>query len=114
MPRLTKPLHPDAAGLSMFRVLANGEGRAYTSVTGSHSRIDQSLRMAQAFGYVAEDATEGDYAVLDVHNVGGDIIDDYTIPHAKAARWWYRHLGLRIEHPSEDVREWVEAREPVR
>lgn len=88
-------LHPDASALGAMRVLKNGDGRFYTVVNGSWRLIEQTLRMAQAFGFVT-DAAKGSYAVLDVYDDTDSIVQDFGIPTAQAWRWWKYKLGLRV------------------
>lgn len=88
----------EARALSAFRILTNGEGRAYSvaeAASGRHA-IELVLRRARAFGYVTE-PTDGCYAMLDVLDADGSIVQDYGIPHAQAFRWWKRQLHLRVE-----------------
>lgn len=94
---MTTALHPNASALSAFRILPDGNGRAYTIVEAPAGRaaIERTIRMARAVGYLTED-TDPSYAVLDVLNDNDDIVQDYTIPTAHAFKWWYRRLGLRV------------------
>lgn len=94
----TRRKPPDAAvGLTMFRVLPNGEARTYLNAWASWEDIEHSVRTARAVGYLNDDDADGVYAVLDVLDEDEDVLDDYVIPTARAARWWYRHLGLRVQ-----------------
>lgn len=88
--------HPDASGLSALRVLKNGRGRFYSAVSGSWRLIEQTLRQARSCGLVEDAGHPERYAVLDVLNDDGEIIQDYVIPNAAAWRWWKRKLGLRV------------------
>lgn len=90
-----KRLHPEAKALGAFRILKNGEGRAYTVAEGSWRLIEQTLRQARACGLVTDDARDS-YSVLDVYDEDG-IIQDFGIPNAQAFRWWKRKLDLRVE-----------------
>lgn len=88
-----------AHAVSAFRVLANGTGRQYSAVwfpKRPRGGIEQLLRQARAFGNVRPQGWDA-YALLDILDENGDIIQDYTIPNAKAFRWWYRKLDLRVE-----------------
>lgn len=91
-------LHSDASALSAFRILPSGEGRAYSVVEASRGwlGLERLLRMARAVGYIAPPCSAG-YAVLDVYDDDDSIIQDFTIPTARAFRWWKRKLGLRVE-----------------
>lgn len=92
-----------ATGFSGFRLLPNGRGRAYTIAEAPIKTLRHTLRIAEAVGY----ATRGDddleaYAVLDVME-GDDVVQDFVIPHARAFRWWYRVLGLRVASQDDDT-----------
>jgi hypothetical protein len=53
--------------------------------------------MTKAVDYLADSFEKSGpppYAVLDVLDSDGDIVQDFIIPHARAFRWWYRKLGL--------------------
>lgn len=84
-------LHPDASAFSAFRVLPNGEGRAYTVAEASWRKLEHTLRMARAVGYVTPPT-----AILDVLDDGDTIIQDFGIPTAVAFRWWKRKTGWRV------------------
>lgn len=93
-------LHPDALALSAFRILPNGRGRAYTVVSApsGHRAVERVVRMARAFGFIEPPASKPSYAMLDVWaDEDTGVVQDYSIPHARAWRWWYRKLGLRVE-----------------
>ncbi|MFI6512991.1 hypothetical protein ACIBCT_35780 [Streptosporangium sp. NPDC050855] len=90
-------LHPAAAALTAFREV-NGEGRTYTvsEAPGGRGSIVRSLNRARAVGYVKPPERDC-YAVLDVLNGDDEPVQEFAIPTARAFRWWYRHLRLRVE-----------------
>lgn len=98
------PLHPDADGFTLFRILPNGEGRAYTGVefTDGWKGANRFLRRLRAFGYVRNSSTAPDgYHVLDVLNANGDIVQDYAVPPHPSRAFAYikRKLQLRVVTP---------------
>ena len=102
--RFRPVLHANAAALSAFRILPDGQGRAYSISEASSGRvaIERSLRIASTLGYVAAAGQES-YAVLDVLDDQDDIVQDFAIPTARAFRWWKRQLNLRVvDEPNEE------------
>jgi hypothetical protein len=98
-PQHPAPVNVNAHALSGFRVLPNGDSRQYTATTfprSPYKGCEQIIRMATAFGYLAADG-ERYYAVLDVLDEDGDIVQDFRIRDATAFRWFYRKLHWRIE-----------------
>ncbi|WP_433357655.1 hypothetical protein ACQP25_44690 (plasmid) [Microtetraspora malaysiensis] len=102
-------LHPDAVAVTAFRGV-NGVGRAYTiSEAPSGARaIRASLHRARGIGFVKATTHDrsGDgpcdcYAVLDILDKNDEIVQDFCIPTARAFRWWYRHLHLRVASEDE-------------
>lgn len=94
----TKPA-PSAVALTAFRILPNGEGRQYSATTfpkGPWQGCERTIRTANTFGYLADDGSEG-YAVLDVLDENGDIVQDFTIIHARAFKWFKRKLNWCVE-----------------
>jgi len=94
------PLHPDATGYSAFRGLPDGSGRQYTGVVFDYGRQGAAywLRRFAKLGMVRDGSTDTTgYAVLDVLNGDGDIIQDYDIPTAQAWRYIKRMLQLRVD-----------------
>lgn len=101
------PLHPAAVGFSAIRGLPGGGMRQYSAVefTRGWAGAEQFLRQLRAVGYVRPSTTATDgYAVLDVIDVDGDIVQDYDIPTAKAFQYIKRKLRLTVEHPSDEAR----------
>lgn len=91
-------LHPSAHALTVFRILPNGEGRAYTATTfpeGPWQGCEHFLRMCRKVGWLG--AVDGSYAVLDVLNENGDIVQDVGIRDASAFQQIKRRLNLRVE-----------------
>lgn len=91
-------VHPDAHGLSAFRTLKNGKSRQYTAVAfkrGWHG-LERTLRMYRKLGWITE-SRRTSYAILDVLNRDGDIIQDFGIPDWSSWHQIKRRLGLRVE-----------------
>lgn len=94
-------IHPDAVRLSAFRAMPDGSGRQYTvsEAPGGRRAIEHITRTAWHVGYLEPshiEEVEKCYAVLDLLDDGDGIVQDMCIPTAKAFRWWYRKLGLRV------------------
>jgi hypothetical protein len=95
----TSEIHPSAHALTLFRVLNNGAGRAYTAVTFPQDPwqgCERTIRMGKAVGWV-KDPTDDAYGVLDVLNEDGDIVQDFSVPTARAFQCLKRRLDLRVE-----------------
>ncbi len=96
---------PGAVALTAFRELPDGRGRQYTaSWTPSNPwrGCERFVRICGAVGYLRDSGYEGAYAALDAIDEDGDILATWAIPHARAFRWIYQKLHLRVE--SEDDR----------
>lgn len=97
---LTVPaLHPAAVALTAVRLVGDDTLRGYTIAEpeGGWPQLERMVRMASVLGYLRPPGRpEDSYAVLDVLDENNDIVQDYMIPHARAWRWWYRKLGLRV------------------
>ncbi|MEU8186050.1 hypothetical protein [Micromonospora carbonacea] len=97
------PLHPDATGLTLFRTLPNGTGRAYSEVEFTRGRagVEHFLRQLRAFGYVRNSSSDpkSGYGVLDVLNADGDIVQDYEVTSARAHAYIKRKLRLTVVQP---------------
>jgi hypothetical protein len=104
MTRRVAPLHPNATGLTAMRPV-KGLARNYTEVefTRGWAGVDHFLRQLEACGLVQDSNTEPSYAVLDVLNDEGDIIQDYNIPTAAAFRYIKRKLKLRVASTDGDT-----------
>ncbi|MEU5946277.1 hypothetical protein ABZ793_12030 [Micromonospora sp. NPDC047465] len=99
------PLHPDAVGFTLFRVLPNGGSRAYTAVefTRGWAGADHFLRQLRACGYVRNSSTAPDgWHVLDVLDANGDIVQDYAIPPHPSRAFAYIKRKLKLTVASED------------
>ena len=86
---------PRAVALAAFRVLPNGEGREYTATTfpcDPWQGCERMIRMAREVGFVTASKAVDGYAVLDVLDKDGDVIQDYAIPTARAFQWFKRKL----------------------
>jgi hypothetical protein len=86
--------------LTALRELPDGSGRQYTATTFPRSPwqgCERFVRMCAAVGYVRDCTPEHAYAVLDAINDDGDILETWDITSAKAFRFIYRKLNLRIE-----------------
>jgi hypothetical protein len=97
-------VHPEAHALSAFRVLKNGEPRQYTATTFPRDPwrgCEHMIRMAKAIGCLDEESGDG-YAVLDVLNENGDIVQDYSIPDARAWEWIKRKLNFAVERSDDE------------
>lgn len=95
------PLHPDATGFTVFRLMPDGTGRTYTAVefTRGWAGAEHFLRQLRACGYVENSSTKPDgWHVLDVLDANGDIVQDYAIPPAPSRAMAYikRKLNLRV------------------
>jgi hypothetical protein len=96
------PIDPRAVALSAFRGLPDGGSRQYTATTFPRDPWQGCERMTRMGWYVGylKPSCVGEcrcYAVLDVQDDEGDIVQDFCIPTAKAFRWWYRQMHWRVE-----------------
>lgn len=91
-----------AIGLSAVRGLPGGAMRQYTSIEFSRgwAGVERFIRILRAVGYIEPCTPKDSYAVLDVIDADGDILDSYDLPHARAFKYVYRTLQLRIEEGS--------------
>ena len=88
-----------AHALTVFRALPQG-GRAYTATTfpsDPWQGCEHFIRKCRALGYLTDRVAAASYAVLDVLDENGDIVQDYGIPDAAAFQWIKRKLDLRVE-----------------
>ena len=89
-------LDPRAVALTVFRCLPDGTGREYTATTFPQNPLlgcNHMIRQARACGFIAKCEGRCDhYAVLDVLDDDGDIIQDFCVTTAQAFRWFYRKL----------------------
>jgi hypothetical protein len=95
-----KPLVASAHALRLFRALPNGEGRAYTATTFPRDPwrgCERFLRMCRHVGWITPDSRCDGYAVLDVLDVDGDIVQDFTVLDPQAFQQIKRRLGAVVE-----------------
>lgn len=101
-----RPLDRRAHALGAFRVLPDGRGRLYTATTfrsDPYAGCDQTIRFGRRIGALADSGGDGPrYAVLDVFDAEGNIIQDYTITTAKGFQKIKRWLRLRVEFTDGD------------
>lgn len=98
MPSTQSNVSPAAHALTAFRILPSGEGREYTATTFPRdpwAGCEHFIRMARKVGWLSP-AGES-YAVLDVLDAEGDIVQDFGIRDASAFQQIKRHLNLRVE-----------------
>jgi hypothetical protein len=95
--RRTASLSREAHALTVFRVLKNGEGRAYTATTFPADPFAGCARFLRLARFWLTDDADG-YGVLDVLNANGDIVQDFTIKDAAGFQQIKRRLHLRVEH----------------
>lgn len=103
------PLHPDAVGFTLFRILPSGAGRAYSSVEFVHGwrGANHMLRILAFCGYVKDSSNAPDGChVLDVLNSEGDIIQDYAVPAAPSHAFSYIKKKLGLAVASEDAADY--------
>lgn len=96
---VAEALHRSAHALSAFRALPNGEGRRYTATTfpaDPWSGCERFVRMCRSVGWIGGDP-ESAYAVLDVLNEDGDIVQDFSIPDARAFQQIKQKLALAVD-----------------
>jgi hypothetical protein len=99
------PLHPDATGFTLFRILPNGVGRAYSSVeyVSGWKGAAGFLNRLRALGFVKNSSQGADgWHVLDVLNADGDIIQDYAVPPAPSPAFAYIKRQLKLTVASSD------------
>lgn len=106
---MSRNLHPNAHALTAFRVLANGNGRQYSATTFPQNPwqgCERFIRMCRAVGWIPRPGApaEDGYAVLDVIDADGDIIQDFPIRDAKAFQQIKRRLHLVVEFTDGDER----------
>ena len=104
MDRVPKP-PADAVALTAFRELPDGRARQYTeSWTPGNpwQGCEHFIRTCGSLGYLrASASSEHSYAVLDAVSKDGDILATYDIPSARAFRFIYRKLHLRVAETEE-------------
>lgn len=93
----TRGLDPTAHALTVFRILPSGEGREYTATTFPRdpwAGCEHFIRIARKVGWLSP-AGES-YAVLDVLNAEGNIVQDFGIRDARAFQQIKRRLNLQV------------------
>jgi hypothetical protein len=93
------PPPAEAVALTAFRELPDGRARQYTEAWDPGSPwqgCERFIRMCGAVGYVRDCTREHAYAVLDAIGENGDILATYDITSARAFRFIYRKLHLRV------------------
>jgi hypothetical protein len=101
---MSETLHPAAHALSAFRVLPNEQTRQYSATTfpqNPWAGCERTIRMARAVGWIGGDPKDC-YAVLDVLDVNGDIIQDFPVPTSKAFAQLKKRLNLVVESEPEE------------
>lgn len=91
-------LHPAAVGFSAIRGLPGGRMRQYSEVefTNGHAGANRYHRMFAGTGAIAASSTDPSYAVLDVLDADGEIVQDFDVPTAEGFRYIKRMLGLTV------------------
>lgn len=106
-------LHPDAVAVSAFRALPNGVGRQYTvsEAPSKAQAIKASLHRARGLGFIRPSTRDCQdcYAVLDILDANDDVVQDFCIPTARAFKWWYSHLHLRVVDVEAAAKEYYAA-----
>lgn len=95
----TQAVMREAHALTIFRGLATGDGRSYSAVTfpaDPYQGCERFIRQARAVGWVG-DTYLGAYAVLDVLNEDGDIVQDFPITTSRAFQAIKKKLGLVVD-----------------
>lgn len=98
-PRVTKP-PPETVALTACRELPGGRDRQYTATTfpaDPWQGCEHFVRMCGAIGYASDSGPGHAYALLDAIDEHGDILFTWDVPTAKAFRFIYRKLHLRVE-----------------
>jgi hypothetical protein len=95
-------LRPEAAAITAFRVLRNGTGRQYTATTWLNDPwggVEHAVRTGHKLGFLRPSSTDpaSGYAVLDVLDADGNIVQDFEIATARAFQWFKRRYGWTVE-----------------
>lgn len=72
--------------------------RQYSQVEFTNGRpgANRYYRMFAGTGSIVESSTEPSYAVLDVLDADGEIVQDFDVPTAEGFRYIKRMLGLTV------------------
>lgn len=103
-PRVPEP-PPGSIALTAFRELPDGTAHQYTeswTPRDPYAGCARFVRMCAAIGVLRASGPEPCYAVLDAVSADGDILMTYDIPTAKAFRFIYRKLHLRVAQVGDD------------
>ena len=93
------PPPPGAVALTAFRELPDGRARQYSEAWTEASPwqgCERFIRMCGAVGFLRDCQPGHAYAALDAISEDGDILATYDIPDARAFRFIYRKLRLRV------------------
>lgn len=101
-------IRSDAAAITAFRVLPSGAGRQYTGTTwpaDPWGGVEHAVRTGHKLGFLAPSTADpgSGYAVLDVLDADGDIIQDFEITTARAFRWMKKRYGWAVETGGSDA-----------
>lgn len=89
--------------LRALRII-DGEPRIYEPTWCGARFVDQIVRQARATGQaLTVEECPDDYALIDVLDADGDIVGEWAVPDARAFRWWYQQLGLRVAAVPEEA-----------
>ena len=89
-----------AVALTAVRELPGGRLRQYTATTFPRdpwAGCERFVRTCWFVGYVRDCTPERTYALLDAINEEGDVVETWDITSARAFRYIYRKLRLRVE-----------------
>jgi len=98
MSRVSRPPVGTVA-LTACRALPDTQTREYTATTfpeNPYQGCEHFVRMCGAVGYVRDSEPGHSYALLDAIDDNGDILFTWDVVSAKAFRFIYRKLGLRV------------------
>jgi len=91
----------DAVALTVLRELPSGRCRQYTATTfpqNPWAGCERFVRTCWFVGFVRDCTDEKAYALLDAINEDGDVVETWDVTSARAFRYIYRKLNLRVEH----------------
>lgn len=89
----------EAVALTAFRELPDGRARQYSEAWtpgNPWQGCEHFIRTCGALGFIRDSIPEHAYAVLDAISEDGDILATYDILDARAFRFIYRKLHLRV------------------
>jgi hypothetical protein len=99
-----EPLHPTATALSAARIVSGGELRTYSVTTANDGwkGLEQFIRQCTVTG-ILEPSRPDSYAVLDVLDADGSIVQDYGVRDARSWRWIKKRLKFVVEQVQGDI-----------